>query len=132
MIMFSGFTLEQWLMLLVSGVLPALVALVTKRMASSGLKAVVLLFLSALLGFATEMYNAVVHAAEFNFGRVAAQWLLSFLVAVAAHYGLLKPTGLTGSQGVIARGVPGGVGQDDVGKHTVAAITARLNAEKQA
>lgn len=129
MITFSGFTLEQWLMLLVSGVLPMLVALVTRRMASSALKAVTLLFLTAVVGFTGELYDAVVNAAPFDFGTVAASWLLSFLVAVASHYGVLKPTGVTGSQGVIAKAVPGGIGSDDAGKHSVAAVVARLNAE---
>lgn len=132
MITFSGFTAEQWLMLLVSVVLPALVALVTKRMASSGLKAVVLLLLAAMLGFSTELYDAVVHAAEFDVGTAASSWLLSFFVAVGAHYGLLKPAKVTGSRGVLANKVPGGIGTDEPGKHTVAAILARLKTDAAA
>lgn len=131
MITYSGFSWVQVLTLLVSVVLPALVALVTKRMASSGVKAVVLALLAALVGFLSELLHAMVTALSFDVGTVLLTWLTSFIVAVAAHYGLLKPTGLTGSQGAIARAVPGGIGEDDPGKHSVEALLARLKAEGQ-
>lgn len=129
MITYAGFTWVQLLTLLVSFVLPALVALVTKRMASSGLKAVTLFGLSALLGFLSELLDALVTALPFELGAAVFFWLASFVLAVASHYGLLKPLKMTGSQGAIATAVPGGIGADDAGRHSVEAILARLKAE---
>lgn len=131
MITYSGISWVQLLTLLVSVVLPALVALVTRRMASSGLKAVVLVGLAAVTGFLSELLDALVHATVFDLGAALMMWLTAFIVAVAAHYGLLKPTGVTGSQGAIANAVPGGLGADDPGKHSVAAILARLAEERE-
>lgn len=131
MITFSGFTWVQVLTLLVSVVLPALVAVVTKRMASPGLKAVTLLLLAAVNGFLSELLDALVTALPFELSAAAMGWLMSFLLAVIAHYGLLKPIGLTGSSGAIAKKMPGGLGVDDPGRHTVAGIVARLEAEKR-
>lgn len=132
MITYSGFSWVQLLTLVVSVVLPALVALVTNRMASPGLKAVTLAGLAALVGFLSELLHALVTALSFDVGTALLTWVTSFIIAVAAHYGLLKPTGLTGSQGVLARKLPGGIGEDDPGKHTVEAVVARLKAEGKA
>lgn len=116
-ITFAGFTWVQLLTLLVSVVLPALVALVTKRLASPGLKAVVLAALAALLGFLSELLDALVHAGAFDVAAAIVWWVTAFVVAVAVHYGLLKPGGITGSQGAIATAVPGGLGAESYGRH---------------
>ncbi|TFV90377.1 hypothetical protein [Blastococcus sp. CT_GayMR16] len=131
MITYTGFTWVQLLTFAVSAVLPALVALITKRMAAPALKAVTLLFLAALTGLLSELLDALVTALPFDFGTAAANWLMAFIVAVAAHYGLLKPLKMTGSQGAIATAVPGGLGADDPGRHSVDAIVARLQAERR-
>lgn len=131
MITFSGFTWVQLLTLLVSVGLPALVALVTQRMASSGLKATVLAALAAVTGLASELLDALVHHTAFDVGAALIAWLTAFVIAVAVHYGLLKPAGVTGSQGAIAQAVPGGIGQEQPGKHSVAALIARLEREQQ-
>lgn len=86
--------------LLVGVVLPALVALVTKQVASSGLKAWVLLALSAVSAVAVQ----VVQSGAFNGTAAVNTFLITFVTAVAAHYGLLKPAGLTGTDGVIQTG----------------------------
>lgn len=130
MITFSGFTWVQLLTLLVSVVLPAVVALITQRMASSGLKATVLALLAAVTGLSSELLNALVHDKPFDLGTALIAWLTSFVIAVAVHYGLLKPAGLTGSQGAIAKSVPGGLGSEQPGKHSVAALIARLEDER--
>lgn len=90
-----------WLSLLVSVLLPALVALVTKRYASSSLKAIVLIFLAAGTGLLTEFYNAASRDEAFNWNQAFSFWATSFVVAVVAHYGLLKPTNITGTEGGI-------------------------------
>lgn len=131
MITYSGFSWVQLLTLLVSVVLPALVALVTRRMASSGLKATVLALLAAVLGFGSELLDALTQGGVFDVGAGVYAWVTAFVIAVAAHYGLLKPTGVTGSQGAIASAIPGGLGADDPGKHSVDGILARLDAERR-
>lgn len=129
MITYTGPTWVQLLTFVVSVLLPALVALVTKRMASARLKAVTLLLLTALTGFLSELLDALVTALPFELGTAAMTWLMSFVIGVVAHYGLLKPAGVTGSQGVLATKVPGGIGVDDPGKHSVEAILQRVQAE---
>lgn len=119
----------QLLGLLVSVVLPALVALLTKRMASSALKSVTLLALAAVLGFGTELLHAAQVGASFDVRAGLMSWLTSFVVAVVAHYGVLKPGGVTGSQGAIAAKVPGGLGTDVPGKHSVEATIRRAQSE---
>lgn len=110
MIVTSGFSWVQLLTLLVSVILPILVALTTNRLASPGLKAVVLALLAALVGFLSELLDALTDHTAFDVGAAVLSWVTVFIVAVASHYGLLKPVGLTGSSGAVAQAVPGGVG----------------------
>lgn len=102
--------LITWLGFAVSVILPALVALVTKQTAHPGVKAIVLLVLAAVTGFVDTWIDAVNQGVVFNFGTAGVATLMSFAVAVLAHYGLLSPVAVTGSQGVIQRKVPGGIG----------------------
>ena len=117
MITFTGFSGVQILTLVVSVVLPVLVALATSRLASPGLKAVVLALLAAAVGFLSELLDALHAGTPYDVGAALLTWLGAFVVAVAAHFGLLKPTGITGSRGAVAAAVPGGVGSDDPGRH---------------
>jgi hypothetical protein len=105
----------QWLNLAINVALPAVVALITARMASSGLKAVVLLALSAVSGFLTAALDAVTNTASFDWSQAGFTVLSGFAVAVLTHFGLLKPLGVTGSAGAIQTSVPGGVGA--AGRH---------------
>jgi beta-galactosidase GanA len=70
-------------------------------------KAVVLLLLSALTAAGTDM---LAHGGTFTVGPTVGNFLLTFVIAVGVHYGLLKPIGVTGSLGRIADAVPGGIG----------------------
>lgn len=82
-----------WLGLLVSVVLPVLVGLVTTRVTSAGAKAVLLLALSAANGLLVE----ILHPVEgFNLGTAAVFALVSFCIGVLSHFGLYKPTGVSG------------------------------------
>lgn len=83
-----------WLGLLVSVVLPVLVGLVTTRVTHAGVKAVLLLFLSTATGFVTEYAGP--HDAGYSVQTAAVLALVSFAVGVLAHFGLLKPTGISG------------------------------------
>jgi FtsH-binding integral membrane protein len=92
-----------WMGLLVSVVLPVLVGLVTTRVTHAGLKAVLLLALSGVTGFVTEYVGP--HDAGYSVASAAVLALVSFGTAVLAHFGLWKPTGVSGAaQAVGARG----------------------------
>jgi len=82
-----------WLSLLVSVVLPVLVGLVTTRVTHAGTKAVLLLALSTATGFFTELANP---GPGWTAGTAAVLSLVSFGVAVLTHFGLWKPTGISG------------------------------------
>jgi hypothetical protein len=102
--------LTTWLGFAVSVILPALVALVTKQTAHPGLKAFVLLLLSAVTGFAYSCIEAVQNSLPFSLNAAVVAFVMSFGTAVLAHYGLLSPAAVTGSQGKIQQKVSGGVG----------------------
>lgn len=82
-----------WLGLLISVVLPVLVGLVTTRVTHSGTKAVLLLALTAVNGFLVELANP---GDGYNVGTAAVLTLVSFGTAVLSHFGLWKPTGVSG------------------------------------
>lgn len=88
------------------GVIPFLTALITKWNAHAGVKAVVTLLLAGLTGVLSEA--AAPGGYDWAHGGLYA--VEGFAVAVAAHFGLWKPAAVTGSQGAIARTVPGGIG----------------------
>ncbi|TVZ96533.1 hypothetical protein [Streptomyces sp. BK340] len=83
-----------WLGLVTSVVLPVLVGLVTTRVTSAGTKAVLLLALSTVNGFVVEYAGP--HDAGYSVGTAAVLALVSFGTGVLAHFGLWKPTGLSG------------------------------------
>ena len=80
--------------LLVTLVLPVLVGLVTTRVTSAGAKAVLLLALSTANGFLVELAGP--HDAGYSVGTAAVLALVSFGTGVLAHFGLWKPTGVSG------------------------------------
>lgn len=100
----------QWWTLLLGTILPAVVALVRARWGSSRLGALLLVALSVVTAVAAEIVVDSVGDATFSWVDVGERFVLLFVVAVVAHFGLLKPTGITGSDGVIERKVPGGIG----------------------
>ena len=86
----------------VSVILPMVVALVTKSDAPSSVKAYVLLGLSALNGFGVELYNSLGFEG-FDWKVAAVSALVSFVISVGTHSGLLKPSNITGSHGALAQ-----------------------------
>jgi hypothetical protein len=94
----------EWWELLVATLLPAAVALVRARWASSQWGAMLLVALTVLASLAGEI------GSTFDLSDAAQRFVIMFIVAVVAHFGLLRPFRVTGSDGVIARVVPGGVG----------------------
>jgi uncharacterized membrane protein len=97
----------NWLNIAGSVVLPILTGLVTKRLASSGLKALVLVILSVISGLIQQL---VLADGRFETEDFLTSAFVQFLMAVGIHYGLTKPLGVTGTNGVVQQSVPGGVG----------------------
>ncbi|WP_405888905.1 hypothetical protein OG762_37150 [Streptomyces sp. NBC_01136] len=83
-----------WLGLVISVVLPVLVGLVTTRVTNAGVKAVILLGLSTLNGFLVELAGP--HDAGYSVQTAAVLALMSFGTGVLAHFGLWRPTGVSG------------------------------------
>ena len=83
-----------WLGLVISVILPVLVGLVTTRVTSAGVKSVLLLALSTANGFLVELAGP--HDAGYSVQTAAVLSLVSFAVGVLSHFGLLKPTGISG------------------------------------
>ena len=99
-----------WLGLAISVVLPVLVGLVTTRVTHAGTKAVLLLALTALNGFLVELAGP--HPDGYDIGTAVVLTLVSFGTAVLSHFGLWKPTGVSGKAQdslVTARSEPRGV-----------------------
>lgn len=82
-----------WLGLAISVILPVLVGLVTTRVTHAGAKAVLLLALTALNGFLVELSTA---GDDYDLGSAVVLTLVSFGTAVLSHFGLWKPTGVSG------------------------------------
>jgi hypothetical protein len=82
-----------WLGLAISVGLPVLVGLATTRVTHAGVKAVLLLALTAANGFLVELANA---GDGYDLGSAVVLTLVSFGTAVLSHFGLWKPTGVSG------------------------------------
>lgn len=101
-------TIDQyWLAFVIAVALPAVTALITKQAASGQVKSLVLLALTIVTATAVQIANS---GGTFDLAETAKTTLVAFVVAVCSHFGLLKPLGATGSEGVIQKSLPGGVG----------------------
>jgi hypothetical protein len=74
--------------------IPLLTALLTKKLASQGLKAVVTLISSVLLGSIAYLVAA---DGGYDWEGFVNAFINAFLPAIAAYYGLWKPTGVAGT-----------------------------------
>ena len=83
----------QVLGLVISVVLPLLVALVTKLDTKPNLRAILLAAFAVILNLLTELLQALTDHSAYNLGTALLLALASFVIAVATHYGLWKPTG---------------------------------------
>lgn len=98
---------DLYLTFLVATLLPVLVGLVRSRYGSSRLGAMLLLFFSVVSGWLTSLYST---GGDFEPKTAFVSIVMSFITATGAHYGFLKPSGITGRDGAVERAVPGGVG----------------------
>jgi len=108
--MVSTITLAQVISALVGTLLPIAVALVTARVASPGVKAVALLVLSAITSFLSEWLTALNTSLAFDASQAGFGVLLTFVAAVAAHFGFWSPVRVSGREGTVAQAVPAGLG----------------------
>lgn len=109
-------SLAQWLNAGINVLLPILVAVLTSRVADGAVKAFVLLLLSAVSGYLVSWLSALDNGLAFDFSQASFTAVLGFVVAVAAHFGVWKPGGVTGSGGAVQGAMPGGIG----GRHSAA------------
>ncbi len=91
----------------VAVVIPWLTGLLAARHAPAGLKAGLTVLLNAAAGVLVE----VGADPGYDWQHATVFALEGFVVATAAHYGLWRPVGVTGADGVIQRVFPQGVGR---------------------
>lgn len=73
--------------------LPLLVGLITKVVTHPGVRAILLAFLSAAAGILSELVQALTSQTAYDLGAALITWIGVFVVAVATHFGVWKPTG---------------------------------------
>jgi len=79
--------------LLVSVVIPLLVGVVTKAEGTSdAVKSLTLTGLSILAGIGQEYVDTLNNGGSFDLANAAGAAVVTFVIAVAAYYGVLKPT----------------------------------------
>lgn len=91
---------------IVGAVLPAIVALVTAKVASPRIKAFVLLIAASI----SSVLVTALADGEFSWTEALGQFVVVWPTAVLTHYGFLKPVGVTGSEGIIQSKIPTGIG----------------------
>lgn len=101
---------------LVGLVLPVVVDLVTKRLASGAVKSSVLLALSLITGVLTEFLASLNAGTVFDWAIALYGAAVTFVLGVVSFFGLTTSLGISGKDGSIQRAIPGGIGrsvQDD-------------------
>lgn len=100
-----GFTLDPStvVQLLIAFVLPVLVGLVTTRVTSPSTKAWLLAGLTLVTALLVELGRAITADEVFDIGVALLTVLPAFVVSVATHYGLWKPTGVSGAAQSVGR-----------------------------
>lgn len=83
------------LSLAIAVALPILVGLLTRQSTPAGVKAVALLGFAAVKAFLEAWLAAANSATPFLWTAVAISVVVNFLIAVAVHFGLWKPTGVS-------------------------------------
>jgi hypothetical protein len=97
------------LQILVGVLLPVVVAFITNRLAGGHVKALTLLFLNLIAAWLTELQR---NGGTFQLWPTVSALLYMFGTGVLVHFGLLEPTKITGSDGVIQQAIPRGIGSE--------------------
>ncbi|TFC30208.1 hypothetical protein E3O55_08540 [Cryobacterium sp. MDB1-18-2] len=92
-----AFNLSLLLWLLIAVILPILVGLVTTKETSPGRKAIYLAALALVAGLLAQLLAAIQAGVTYDLFTGLIQGLGAFLIAVALHFGLWKPTGVAGA-----------------------------------
>ncbi len=79
----------------ISFLLPVLVGLVTTRVTSGRWKAVLLAALTLVTSLLVELARAIGAGEVYDLGVALFNALPAFVIAVAGHFGLWKPTGVS-------------------------------------
>ena len=88
--------------------LPLLVQLLSKATAAAWVKSVISMALSAVAAVLIPLLTLP----DIDWRIAALSFVQVFVLAVTSHFGILKPVGVTGSEGMIAVAVPGGLGAE--------------------
>lgn len=101
------FDLNVWqvVQLIVAVILPVVVGLVTTRVTNSNVKAVLLLVISGVTAFLTELLSSVNAGTSFDAATALLATLTTFIIGVALHYGLWKPVGVSAKAQAVGRHV---------------------------
>ena len=99
--------LPQLLNLLLAVVFPVLVGLVTKTVTRSGLKAILLATISLGSGLVSALLASVTAGTPFDLIAAVLTGLAAWTIAIATHYGIWKPTGITARVQSIGTPTPG-------------------------
>lgn len=94
----------------VAVLLPLLTQAITNSSASAQYKAILNLLVAAVIGALTPFLTGAQAIGSANWTAVAVSALSVWLVSIVSHYGLWKPTNVTGVGGSIDTKVPGGLG----------------------
>jgi small basic protein len=97
--------------LLVGVVLPLITGLITKTSTSPGVKAVILLALSALTTGVASLGDALANHVTFDLGTAILAFLTTFLFGVGSHFGLWAPTGASAALQRVGSGQRSGPGR---------------------
>ena len=95
MIVEFNLTAPQIVQFVLAIVLPLLVGLVTTRVTSSRVKAILLAAFSVITAMLTSLLAANEAGVAYDLGAGLIAALGTFIVAVAMHFGIWKPTGAT-------------------------------------
>lgn len=88
-------TWVQLVTLVVTVLLPVLVGLVTTRETNPARKAVYLAVLSAVTGFGSQLLDALASGQTYDAAGGLYTAVVALVVAIALHYGIWKPTGVS-------------------------------------
>lgn len=99
-----------WFTFLLATIAPLVVGLITKRFVESRTKTLLLVGVTVLIQVLTELGQT------FNLWEFLTKVVMAFILSVGIHYQILKPTGITSTDGLVKKVLPDvGIGKDYAG-----------------
>jgi hypothetical protein len=99
-----------WFLPIAMALVPVITAFITAQTAHPGLKAIVMIVWSGVSGFLIEWHDAYQSHTVFNVNAALSTAIVVSIGAISAHFGVLAPLVITGSEGKIQAAVPRGIG----------------------